>query len=309
MSEISLYSVFANWSERSVEQRNILSKVKLPLKVVEVDKDLFPDKAEELEEIGASFGVHGLPLNVLFYKDIPIYASGFLSEKDVLKLIEVTKSLLKADERKVLEEGRKVIEKVENRKKGKEGLAGLELLKSSLDRILNAFDYTYGGFGFDLKFPFPFTHISLLLLRRFREVEISVSEMIDGGIRDHIFGGFFRYCFERSWDSPVRVKTTVENAEILILLSLAYRKLGVGRLKGVARETVDFLFSVKKDFFGNCLSIEKVEFANLDELEKKLLNSYYGFDKLGYARIIASRESIAEELGLDYEEVGEVIKI
>lgn len=197
MSEISLYSVFANWSERSVEQRNILSKVKLPLKVVEVDKDLFPDKAEELEEIGASFGVHGLPLNVLFYKDIPIYASGFLSEKDVLKLIEVTKSLLKADERKVLEEGRKVIEKVENRKKGKEGLAGLELLKSSLDRILNAFDYTYGGFGFDLKFPFPFTHISLLLLRRFREVEISVSEMIDGGIRDHIFWRIFQILFRK----------------------------------------------------------------------------------------------------------------
>ena len=308
MSEIVLYSVFAKWSERSVEQREIFSKVKPPVKVVEVDKDLFPDKAEELEEIGASFGIHALPLNVIFYKNIPIYASGFLSEKDVLKLVEVVKSLISANERRVLEEGKRITENVENRKKGKEGLAGLELLKSSLDRILDVFDYTYGGFGFDLKFPFPFTHISLLLLRRFREVEISVTEIMDGGVRDHIFGGFFRYCLERSWDDPVKVKTTVENAEMLILLSLAYRKLGIRRLRDVAKETVDFLFSVKKELFGNCVILEKVEFAELDELERKFLNSYYGFEKLGYARIIASKDSIADELGINYDEVDELTK-
>jgi len=305
--ELFLVSVTASWCTPCYDLRRAFWSDDLPVRVLEVDRDLFPDFAEEIEEVAATLGIYGLPTNVLFYGDTPVYAFTSIDRESFAKAVSVAKSLLSNSEEKVVRDGESVLRAVDKRKEGKSGSVGLELLKDAVDRILDAFDYTYGGFGFDVKHLFPMTHLALLILRRYREAEIVAFEIADGSIRDHVFGGFYRFCYERSWDYPNGVKTVVENAEMLIFLSLACRKLGLKKLRETARETANFLLSTRRELFGNSVLVENLSFVNLDELEKRFVELYYGVnDRNTFPRIAVSEDTVKEELGISESELEEL---
>ena len=75
--------------------------------------------------------------------------------------------------------------------------------------LLQAGDPTYGGFGSAPKFPnaacisFLFRHARLSGVSRFAEFGLrSLRKMAEGGIFDHIGGGFHRYSTDRRWLGP-----------------------------------------------------------------------------------------------------------
>ncbi|AGN00805.1 hypothetical protein L593_04270 [Salinarchaeum sp. Harcht-Bsk1] len=69
----------------------------------------------------------------------------------------------------------------------------------------------------------------------------ALAAMVDGGLYDHVGGGFHRYCTDRDWTVPHFEKMLYDNAEIPRILLGAHQLMGHDRYATVARETFDFL--------------------------------------------------------------------
>jgi uncharacterized protein YyaL (SSP411 family) len=77
--------------------------------------------------------------------------------------------------------------------------------------------------------------------RYFALVELSLARMAEGGIYDHLGGGFSRYSVDERWLVPHFEKMLYDNAQLLELLALAHARSGNALFRARARETVDWL--------------------------------------------------------------------
>ena len=126
--------------------------------------------------------------------------------------------------------------------------SGAAELDSAAIAIARAFDQTNGGLGGAPKFP-QCSMLELLwragLRRRdarfFELVELTLEHMCQGGIYDHLGGGFSRYSVDEKWLVPHFEKMLYDNAQILELLALAYRRSRKKLFLQRARETFDWL--------------------------------------------------------------------
>ncbi|HEY7665358.1 MAG TPA: thioredoxin domain-containing protein [Xanthobacteraceae bacterium] len=77
--------------------------------------------------------------------------------------------------------------------------------------------------------------------RYFGAVELTLARICEGGIYDHIGGGFSRYSVDESWLVPHFEKMLYDNAQLLELLALAYQRSANDLFQTRAHETVDWL--------------------------------------------------------------------
>jgi uncharacterized protein len=125
---------------------------------------------------------------------------------------------------------------------------GAAELDSAAIAIAQAFDQTNGGLGGAPKFP-QCPMLELLwragLRRRdarfFELVELTLEHMCEGGIYDHLGGGFSRYSVDEKWLVPHFEKMLYDNAQILELLALAYQRSEKKLFLQRAQETFDWL--------------------------------------------------------------------
>jgi uncharacterized protein len=124
--------------------------------------------------------------------------------------------------------------------------------RPELDRIANQIagmiDPVRGGMGGAPKFPQPmmleFLWRASLRMgdeRYFGLVELSLARMSEGGIYDHLGGGFSRYSVDERWLVPHFEKMLYDNALILELLALAHQRTGNPLFSVRAEETVIWL--------------------------------------------------------------------
>jgi uncharacterized protein YyaL (SSP411 family) len=74
--------------------------------------------------------------------------------------------------------------------------------------------------------------------RYFAAVEITLDHICEGGIFDHLGGGFSRYSVDERWLTPHFEKMLYDNAQLLELLAIAYRRSGKPLYRQRARESV-----------------------------------------------------------------------
>jgi uncharacterized protein YyaL (SSP411 family) len=121
-------------------------------------------------------------------------------------------------------------------------------LDAAATAIGRAFDQTHGGLRGAPKFP----QCSMLEMLwragerrrdpRFHElVELTLTHICEGGIYDHLGGGFARYSVDERWLVPHFEKMLYDNAQLLELLALAHRRTGAALFRDRARETVAWL--------------------------------------------------------------------
>ena len=75
----------------------------------------------------------------------------------------------------------------------------------------------------------------------FEIVEHTLEHMSEGGIYDHLGGGFSRYSVDEKWLVPHFEKMLYDNAQLLELLALAWQRSGNPLFAERARETVEWL--------------------------------------------------------------------
>jgi uncharacterized protein YyaL (SSP411 family) len=141
---------------------------------------------------------------------------------------------------------------------------GLKELDAAAMQVGNMFDQVNGGLRGAPKFPQP--AILEMLWRaglrtndvRFLEtVEHTLARMCEGGIYDHLGGGFSRYSVDERWLVPHFEKMLYDNAQLLELLSLAWQYSKNPLFAQRARETVAWLTR-------EMTSAEGAFFASLD---------------------------------------------
>ena len=125
---------------------------------------------------------------------------------------------------------------------------GLKELDAAATHIGNMFDAVNGGLRGAPKFPQP-AILEMLWraglrtndARFFETVELSLERMSEGGIFDHLGGGFSRYSVDERWLVPHFEKMLYDNAQLLELLALAWQRSKRLLFAQRARETVTWL--------------------------------------------------------------------
>jgi uncharacterized protein YyaL (SSP411 family) len=125
---------------------------------------------------------------------------------------------------------------------------GITELDGVAKQVGNMFDSVHGGMRGAPKFPQP-AILELLWraglrsgdARFFETVEHSLERMSEGGIYDHLGGGYSRYSVDERWLVPHFEKMLYDNAQLLELLALAYQRSRNPLFAQRARETVGWL--------------------------------------------------------------------
>src|SRR5688572_4184197 len=130
---------------------------------------------------------------------------------------------------------------------GKVTLGGDEL-DAAARQLAGAIDPVNGGLRGAPKFPQAALFEMLWRAglrsrdaRFFDLVDITLERICEGGIYDHLGGGFSRYSVDDKWLVPHFEKMLYDNAQLLELLALAYLGNGKPLYRQRARETVGWL--------------------------------------------------------------------
>ncbi|MBM4197872.1 MAG: thioredoxin domain-containing protein [Gammaproteobacteria bacterium] len=119
--------------------------------------------------------------------------------------------------------------------------------------VAQQFDGENGGFGGAPKFPHPSSLEQLLRAwwRTARSTEpdmqalymtaLTMQRMADGGIYDHLGGGFCRYAVDATWTIPHFEKMLYDNGPLLALAAWLWQVGGDETFRRVAAETADWV--------------------------------------------------------------------
>jgi len=125
---------------------------------------------------------------------------------------------------------------------------GEDVLDTTASAALRGADRQFGGWGKGQKFPQP-GRLRVLMRAHaaggreaYREVvEETLDAMGDGGLYDHVGGGFHRYTTDREWVVPHFEKMLYDNAELARVFLTGYQFTGRERYRETARETLEFV--------------------------------------------------------------------
>ena len=127
-------------------------------------------------------------------------------------------------------------------------------------------------------------------------VEISLRQMANGGIYDHLGGGFARYSTDAFWRVPHFEKMLYDNALLASLYLQAFQVTGDAHFRIVAEETLDYLLRDLRHADGGFFSSQDADSEGVEgkyyvwspsETEDilgpgaRMFNRYYGVERMG----------------------------
>jgi uncharacterized protein YyaL (SSP411 family) len=131
------------------------------------------------------------------------------------------------------------------------------MISAAVRALAASFDPLWGGFGSAPKFP-PAASISLLLryhaktedAQALAMARTTLDGMKNGGIYDHLGGGFARYSTDQRWLVPHFEKMLYDNAALARVYLEAYQATHDSEYRRVARETLDYVVREMQDAEG-----------------------------------------------------------
>ncbi|MFP4054808.1 MAG: thioredoxin domain-containing protein, partial [Phycisphaerae bacterium] len=128
------------------------------------------------------------------------------------------------------------------------------LLPRAVEAMVAAFDDKHGGFGNAPKFP-PSGALELLMRHAaFHDddgpmtmVTRTLDAMADGGMHDHLAGGFHRYSTDAQWHLPHFEKMLYDNARLAEVYAAAAVRAGNPRYARVAQDVCDWVLTEMPD--------------------------------------------------------------
>ncbi|HVM88676.1 MAG TPA: thioredoxin domain-containing protein [Puia sp.] len=157
------------------------------------------------------------------------------------------------------------------------------------DNIMKLADKQDGGFGRAPKFPQTST-IQFLLYHYYYtqhsealdQACLSLDKMINGGIYDHVSGGFARYSTDNEWLVPHFEKMLYDNALLITVLSESYQLTKKNQYKKTIEHTIDFiklsLTSHEGGFYTSLDADSEGEEGKYYVWDKKEINQILGED-------------------------------
>lgn len=249
---------------------------------IKVDREERPDVDQiYMAAVQAMTGQGGWPLTVFLTPDrepffggtyFPPYAKwgspGFF---DVLASIQHGWS---NEREKMLKAGNALTGMLREHLPGRPGQEALtdDILRRAYEEFRQSYDPPHGGFGTAPKFPT--SHNLSFLLRYARRdpdsdardmAALTLRRMAEGGMYDHLGGGFHRYSTDREWQIPHFEKMLYDQAILGRTYTEMYQLTGDDFYARVARETFDYCLRDLRDAGGAFHSAEDAD--SLDPYE------------------------------------------
>ncbi|MFQ5862021.1 MAG: thioredoxin domain-containing protein [Candidatus Brocadiales bacterium] len=354
---LDIGAVWCHWchvmDEETYEDPEVAELINKYFVAVKVDMDERPDIDRWYQTaVSALTGHGGWPLTAFLTPDGKVFFGGTYFPAESKWGREGLKSLLPKIAKVYKEQTEELQAQAEQHYQyvlGMEstGLKAGELSSGLLDAIAKGiaedFDRDFGGFGTGAKFPSE-AGIEFALWRAFvkKDAEPLTGDLAlktldataEGGIRDHIRGGFFRYAVDREWRVPHFEKMPYVNSGMLRNFVHAYAATGSGVYKGVVEEIVDYITREASDSeLGGFYASQDADVGRGDDgdyytwtpaevdavltpLEAKAIKYYYEIEAQGemhhnpaknVPRISVTLEEVAKELNVTVEEVSSVL--
>ncbi|HSW54441.1 MAG TPA: thioredoxin domain-containing protein [Ignavibacteriaceae bacterium] len=276
---------------------------------IKVDREERPDVDQiYMDAAHLITGRGGWPLNVIALPDgRPVFAGTYFRKNDWTKILLYFKDLYLKEPETFNTEAEKLTNAIKSIKVPGLGEGKSSFTKEDLDEVFNKIisyiDFENGGTRGAPKFPMPSIHQFLLTYnfhiknpKALEAVTTTLDKMADGGIYDHIGGGFARYSTDDIWKVPHFEKMLYDNAELVSLYSHAYKVTGNDLYKKVVYETLDFIEREMTDESGGFYSSldadsegeegkyyvwTKEEIENLLGKSSELFCDYYSISSIG----------------------------
>jgi hypothetical protein len=224
---------------------------------IKVDREERPDlDGIYMDAVQAMTGQGGWPLSAFLTPEgEPFYAgtyfppeprAGMPAFRDVLRGIA---DAWRGRREEVLSQGTRVARAIARASSPRPGRSdpGEAVADEAAAALRAGFDERWGGFGGAPKFPQPMT-LEFLLRRAVRGslgaleiVTTTLDRMADGGLYDHLGGGFARYATDERWHVPHFEKMLYDNAQLLQLYTRAWLVTGHEQYSAVATATAEYL--------------------------------------------------------------------
>ena len=220
---------------------------------------------------------------------------------------------------------------------GGQQTVSVEVLDKACAAMAAVYDSTCGGFGAAPKFPQP-SNLEFLLVYWYRSgkdnalqmVEQTLEAMANGGIYDHLGGGFHRYSTDEKWLVPHFEKMLYDQALLSRVYVQAYQITGKQRYAHVARQIFDYVLRDMTDKQGGFYSAEDADSEGtegkfylwraeeidsvLSKEESRIFERFYGVsqngnfeDRTNILSVSVSIETLAEEFEKQPEEIEEIL--
>ncbi len=191
---------------------------------------------------------------------------------------------------------------IEDAKGAAPGTLDVAALDRAEERIATLYDPTHGGFGRAPKFPHP-TGLRFFLHRwsdapteqRRAIVSHTLHALANGGVHDHIGGGFHRYSTDREWIVPHFEKMLYDNAELLRIYCDAHAALGEPAFAATARGVVRWVREVMADPLGGYAASQDADVGLDDD------GDYFTWTREEVAEVLSGAEF---DIACEYWDVG-----
>jgi uncharacterized protein YyaL (SSP411 family) len=228
---------------------------------IKVDREERPDLDNVyMKSVQMMTGRGGWPMTVFLTPDLkPFYAGTYFPPDDrggmpgFGRVLAGVARAYHEQPDKVADSGERIVAELEKIEQGGDSSVRVdeEALAGAAAALARGMDADYGGFGEAPKFPGSLCLSFLIGVDRLRPdaercalVKTALDRMADGGIYDHLGGGFHRYSVDRYWLVPHFEKMLYDQALLAELYAEAwlayaeprYREVALGILDYVARE-------------------------------------------------------------------------
>jgi len=157
------------------------------------------------------------------------------------------------------------------------GAVGLDetVMDTCFEQMRKNFDPSFGGFGEGPKFPRP--AVFAFLLRYYKKTrngqalemaERTLKKMAEGGIYDHVGGGFHRYSVDGEWRVPHFEKMLYDQAQLTLSYLDLYQITRDGQYARVAREILEYVMRDMTDPGGGFYSAEDADSPRPEDVKE-----------------------------------------
>jgi len=221
---------------------------------IKVDREERPDIDQVyMTAVQLLTGRGGWPLNCIALPDgRPIYGGTYFPKDQWINMLNRIHEFVKVTPEKALHQADLISQGIESNLIQFSDTKSPNFTRNSIDtvfnRIISTIDFKNGGFNQSPKFPLPNSFEFLLNYSYLYQNEdalnavlLTLDKISDGGIYDHIGGGFARYSTDEYWKVPHFEKMLYDNAQLISLFSNAYRHTKNPNYKNIVMETLDFI--------------------------------------------------------------------
>ena len=262
--------------KESFENEEIAGIMNLRFINIKVDREERPDLDElYMNAVQVMTGSGGWPMTVFLTPDlIPFHAGTYFPPEDRGRMPGFSKVLVVVSD--YYRSHREEVEKMEAQLKqalrqivevipSQESVSD-KVLSKAFNALESQFDPIYGGFGNAPKFP---SSMALTFLLRYWKstgskkalemVEKSLEKMANGGIYDHLGGGFHRYSVDERWLIPHFEKMLYDNALLARTYFEAYQATKKERYCRVGEEILNYVLREMKSPNGGFYSTQDAD--------------------------------------------------